>query len=119
MQHTGDKPIFSQFYRIEYVIYSIAIYKRETKTVVLFFRMASPTECEGGNGWARCLQTAATPATRSPAGRPERYCCRPTLTTELELRLQDAWDSYMDEALTTSKFPRTVAHLYGPKDDGM
>ena len=42
-----------------------------------------------------------------------------TLTKELELRLQDAWDSYMDEALTTSKFLRTVAHLYGPKDDGM
>ena len=75
MQHTGDKPIFSQFYRIEYVIYS-NIYKRETKSCS-FFRMASPTECEGGIGWARCLQTAATPATRSPADRPERYCCRP------------------------------------------
>ena len=42
-----------------------------------------------------------------------------TITTELELRLQDAWDSYIDENLTTSNFPKTVAHLYGPQDDGM
>ena len=42
-----------------------------------------------------------------------------TVTTKLELRLQDAWDSYMSENITTSKFLRTVAHLYGPRDDDM
>ena len=42
-----------------------------------------------------------------------------TVTTQLELRLQDALDSYMDENITTSKFLRTVAHLYGPRDDDM
>lgn len=42
-----------------------------------------------------------------------------TVTTQLEQRLQDAWDGYMDDDITISKFLRTVAHLYGPKDDDM
>lgn len=42
-----------------------------------------------------------------------------TMTRQLELRLQDARDQYMDEDLTTSKFLRTVPLLYDSKDDGM
>ena len=124
MQHTGDKPIFSQFYRIEYVIYSIAIYKRETKTVVLFSGWHHRLNVKAGMaglGVYRLLPLLRREAQlvdlNVTAADLERDTS--TLTTELELRLQDAWDSYMDEALTTSKFLRTVAHLYGPKDDGM
>ena len=42
-----------------------------------------------------------------------------SLTTNLELRLQDAWDQYTDDHLSTSKFLKTVGHLYGPRDDGV
>ena len=40
-----------------------------------------------------------------------------SLTSQLEKRLVDAWDRYMDGDASTSQFLKAVSHLYGPKDN--
>ena len=37
--------------------------------------------------------------------------------TRLEIQLEDAWRSYMDEEMTTTQFLRRCASLYGVRED--